>query len=251
MLCIIIIVAAAAQPLLPQTKAPKQSPQNKITTSDALHFVKGFVADDRLSALRREPDLKSIIVHRLRTTRPVYIFGSKAAAGDQPAFYHVAVTRRTRGWIHQSAIIIPGRIGDDQRLLLLIDQTKEPSDKIALSNLLVARFPRSPLTPRALLKLGEEADRSAASLNSHAHKRLSDLDAKQLNGSARDYYLNDPGLDRFNKMQVNFDFNPSTGEYIYDGKAYREILARFRTSDEARKAREHLDAAQQRLAKRQ
>jgi len=246
-LYLFVVIVTAAHPWLTQTLEARINPE---TAAKTLHFVKAFVADERLSVLRREPNLKSIIIHRLRTTRPVYIFGARAAAGDQPAFYRVAVTRRTRGWIHQSAVVIPGRVGDDQKLLILIDETKESSDKIALSNLLIANFNRSPLVPQALLKLGEEAERCAASLNSHARKRLADLNASLPNAAPRDYYLNDSGLDRFNKMQVNYDFNQATGEYVYDGKAYQQILARFPSSEEARKARAHLDATHQRLAKR-
>jgi hypothetical protein len=250
-LYIFVMIVTAGQQWLPQTQAAKLNHEQKTATSTAPRFIKAFVADDRLSVLRREPTLKSIIIHRLRTTRPVYIFGAKASAGEQPAFYHVAVTRRTRGWIHQAAVVIPGRSGDDQKLMLLIDEAKDSSDKIALSNLLVANFARSPLVPQALLKLGEEAERSAASLNNHAHKRLADLNGRELSAAPRDYYLNDSGLDRLNKMRVTFDFNQTTGEYVYDGKAYREILARFPSSDEATKARAHLEATQQRLAKRQ
>ena len=49
-------------------------------------FTKAFVVDDRLSALRRNADVKSPVIHRLRIGRPVFIFASKTSGPDRPDF---------------------------------------------------------------------------------------------------------------------------------------------------------------------
>ena len=203
-------------------------------------FIKAFVVDDRLSALRRNAEVKSPVIHRLRIGRPVFIFASKTSGPDRPKFYRVAVSRRTRGWIHEAALAVPGRAGEDERFMKLIQNTSDGIDRIALCRLFLEHFNRSALAPRALLAIGEEADRAAATLTRYARKRLKELDEKDGNASLRDYYLNDSGLDRYSKLQVAFDFKDSTAEYSYDGKAYREIIRRFPDSKEARIARARL-----------
>ena len=127
----------------------------------------------------------------------------------------------------------------------LIETAADGLDRIAMCELFLERFARSPITPRVMLALAQEADRAARSLTRRARKRLAKLDEQ----SPRDYYLNDPGLDRYSKLRVKFDFNQATTEYVYDGQAYREIIKRFPASDEAKRARQRLDRAGQKLAR--
>ena len=108
----------AARDTVPPNPSLNKSPNR------AARLVRAFVVDDRLSVLRRGADVRSQIMQRLRLGRRVYILGSNSAAGDQPKCYRVAVTRRTRGWIHNSAVAIPGRAGDDARLLRLAENAK-------------------------------------------------------------------------------------------------------------------------------
>ena len=68
--------------------------------------LKAFIIDDRLSALRRKPGLKSQVIRRLRLGHAVYIMGTAKADPGEPRFYRIAVTRRTRGWIHESALAV-------------------------------------------------------------------------------------------------------------------------------------------------
>ena len=218
---------------------------NAHASNRAGRFITAFVVDDRLSALRRDADMQSQVIQRLRLGRRVFIIGTKAGRDGEPTFYRVAVTRRTRGWIHHSALGVPGRRGEDQRVLSLIESAADGLDRIAMCELFLERFNRSPLTPRVMLALAQEADRAAYSLTRRARKRLAKLDEQ----SRRDYYLNDPGLDRYSKLGVRFDFNQATTEYVYDGQAYREIIKRFPASDEANRARKRLDRAGQRLAR--
>jgi hypothetical protein len=220
----------------------KGSPASSIRSP---RFIKAFVVDDRLSALRRDADMQSEVMQRLRLGRRVLIIGTKAGRKDNPTFYRVAVTRRTRGWIHHSALAVPGRPGEDARTMRLIETASDGLDRIELCGLFIERFARSAIAPRVMLALAEEADRAASTLTRRARKRLAKLDEENL----KDYYLNDPGLDRYSKLRVKFDFNQATTQYVYDGQAYREIIKRFPESDEAKRARQRLDRVEQRLAR--
>lgn len=212
-------------------------------------FTKALVVDDRLSALRRYPDIKSAVLRRLHIGRPVFIIESMRIGPDQAKFYRVAVTRRTRGWLHEAAIAVPGRASDERRLIKLIQNANDGLDRISLCLLFLEHFKRSALAPRAWLAIGEEAERAAATLTRNARRRLKALDEGNSNASLRDYYLNDSGLDRYSRLKVSFDFKGSTSEYTYDGKAYREIIRRFPNSEEAQIARTRLEDANQRMVR--
>lgn len=244
---ILLIVTSTA---FAQTSTPdNRKPLDSSSPTSRIRFTKAFIVDDRLSALRREADIKSQVIHRLRLGRPVFIIESKGGGSDRPKFYRVAVTRRTRGWIHESALAIPTRPNEDQRLIRLITGARDGLDRIALCRLFLEQFNRSPLAPRALLALAEEATHASVTLSQNARKRMKDIDDRSDN--VRDYYLSDAGLDRYSKLGVAFDFKPSTAEYVYDGRAYREIVKRFPRSAEAEQARKQLDSAGQRLAQQQ
>jgi hypothetical protein len=202
-------------------------------------FKKAFVLDDRLSALRRKPDLQGEVIRRLRLGHAVYIVGTSKLLGGNPRFCRVAVSRRTRGWIHESALAVPGRAGEDQRILTLIEAT-EGTDRIILCRLLSQSFSHSRLLPRTMLLLGEEAERIAGTLGQRTRRRLAEV--RGAVADPRDYYLSDAGLDRYSKLGVVFDFNESTAEFVYDGKAYRDLVKRFPKSEEAALARERLQA---------
>lgn len=224
--------------------ANTQPPANRLT------FSKVFVVDDRLSALRREPGLQSEVIHRLRLGRPVYIIGS-AKSRTEPRFCRVAVTRRTRGWILESALAAPGKTGEDRRIMKLIEGMKDGLDRISLCRLLIERFGQSQLVPRALLLMGEEADRAAQTLTGRARKRLADTSQENWNASSRDYFLNDVGLDRYSKLHIVFDFNEATSEYVYDGRAYGDVVRRFPNHEEAVLARQRIEVAKHKMANRQ
>jgi hypothetical protein len=63
--------------------------------------------DERLSALRSEPDFSAPLVQRLGRGREVTITGTRRSA-DGVIFHRVAVTRATRGWV-QAEIVISGK----------------------------------------------------------------------------------------------------------------------------------------------
>src|ERR1041384_1561246 len=212
-------------------------------------FVKAYVVDDRLSTLRRDPGPQAEVIHRLRLGHPVYIIAT-AKAGDV-RYCRGAVTRRTRGWILESALALQGKAGEDRRIMKLIEGTKDGFDRVFLCRLLVERFSQSQLVARALVLMGEEADRAAQTLTLRARKRLSDASDENWNASARVYFLNDAGLDRYSKLHIVFDFNEPTSEYVYDGRAYRELIRRYPNSEEAGFARERIALVRQKMARRQ
>ncbi|MFL6212444.1 MAG: hypothetical protein ACJ74J_00975 [Blastocatellia bacterium] len=222
-------------PVFAQAQAPAA---DRAATATRPHFVKAFVIDERLSALRKDDDLHAPVLKRLRVGRAVYVVSKNNASG----FYRVAVTRRTRGWIHQGAIALPARAGEDGRVMQVIEATTDGPDRIALCRLLLEQFSRSPLAPRALLTIGEEAERAAASLSQHARRRLKTLDEQKNGADAEAFYLNDPGLDRYSRLGIAFRFDASQSAYAYDGRAYRDLLRRYPQSVEAEAARRHLDS---------
>jgi hypothetical protein len=246
-LCIytLLIVAPAASAQAGRLDDRKQ-PDTSLHAGRT-QFTKAFIVDDRLSALRQDADIKSQVLRRLRVGRRVFIIESKSAGSAGPRFYRVAVTRRTRGWLHESALTIPGRSGEDGRLIKLITDARDGLDRIALCRLFLEQFGRSALAPRALLAMAEEASRASVSLGQNARKRLKDIG--EHSDDLKYYYLSDAGLDRYSRLGIAFDFRPSTAEYVYDGKAYREIVKRFPHSPEAEQARKQLDSAGQRLAR--
>ena len=206
-----------------------------------LRLLKGFVIDDRLSALRREPKIESMVIRRVRLAQPVYIIANSQSKIGLPIFCRVAVTRRTRGWIHRAALALPGRAGEERRILTRVEESSDSVDKISLCRIIIENFGRSTLVPRAMLLLGEEAERVAKTLSQRTRRRLAELHSSEV--SQRDYYLSDAGLDRYSRLGIAFDFIESTGEFVYDGKAYREIVRRFPDREEARLARQHLGLA--------
>jgi hypothetical protein len=248
---VVLLLAINAQSGIQQKPAGTQRSSEASGASAAKRpsFIKAFVVDDRLSTLRREPGLQSEVIHRLRLGHPVYIIATRTDADAR--YCRVAVTRRTRGWILEPALALSGKAGEDQRVMKLIEATKDGIDRIALCRLLIDRFSQSQLVPRALLVMGEEADRVAQTLTLRSRKRLADAAEENWNASARAYFLNDVGLDRYSKLHVVFDFNEATSEYVYDGRAYGEIVRRFPNNEAAIVARERLDLARQKMARRQ
>lgn len=242
---LVLPIATAAQTTARRTVQADQIPQS----ISSVRLARAFVVDDRLSVLRRGADVKSQMVQRLRLGRPVYILGSSRAGADQPKCYRVAVTRRTRGWIHNSAVVIPSRAGDDTRLLRLAENATDGFDRIALCLLLTDSFRSSPLVPKALLVMAAEAERVAPMLSQRAAKRVATIAPGTANASLRDYYLNDSALDRYSRLRVGFEFNEAAGEYVYDGGAYRAIIKRFPGSEAAKIARERLKIVEQELAR--
>jgi hypothetical protein len=202
-----------------------------------------IVVDERLAALRATPQLTGRLVRRLGRGRMVAVRSAKTGP-DGITFFLVNVTSRTHGWIQREAVVSPLRAGDDQKLFTLI-QRSQGFDRISRARIFLDHFPRSSLRPEVLLLLGDTAEELAAKLSRDAMRRMKDV------GDAPDfsYYLNDTGLDRYNRQQVKFVFDKSTKRFHYDGASWRELLRRHPRSPLATEARKRLELLDSRLVR--
>ena len=249
---ILIVVVLASDSNTFSQPAARQASKTAATGSSkapagSVRYLRAFVIDDRLSALRRGPNLQSEVIRRLRLGHTVFIISTEKGKNGQAKFRRVAVTRRTRGWIHESALALQNRAGEDQRIMRLIEDGNDRVDKITLCRMLIDRFGRSRFVPRAMLMLGEEAERVGETLSQRTRRRLAEVRVED--ASLRDYYLSDAGLDRYSRLGIVFDLNETSGEFVYDGRAYREIIRRYPRDEEARLARQRLNLLSQKAAR--
>src|SRR6185503_1441794 len=196
------------------------------------------VADERLAALRTAPNLSSRLVRRLGRGRIVSIRGS-GRSREGLMFFHVAVTRRTFGWIQSEALVAAGRLGDDRRLAHLISGTDE-FDRVARARIFLETFPRSSLRAKVLLLLGDAAEEAAAKLSRESERRFERREIPTDGAPEFSYFLNYNGLDRYNRQGVTFTFDRVTKQFHYDGTAWREIMKRYPNSPEAVVAKKRL-----------
>ena len=203
-----------------------------------------IVVDERLAALRATAQLNGRLVRRLSRGRLLAVRSMKTSA-DGISFLLVNVSSRTHGWIQREAVVSPSRIGDDQRLLTLIEHS-QGFDRILRARIFLDHFPRSPLRPAVLLLLGNTAEELAAKLSTDAARRL-----KEDRGDAPEfsYFLNYTGLDRYNRLGITFIFDQSTKRFHYDGASWRELIRRFPHSLFATEAKIKLNSlySQQRI----
>ncbi len=200
------------------------------------------VVDERLAALRSTPQLNGTLLKRLSRGRMVAIRGSRTTR-DGVVFLLVNVTRRTQGWIQREAVVSALRVGDDVRLLDLINASSG-FDRIVRVRIFLDQFPRSPLRPQVLLLLGNAAEEQAAKLSREAAQRFKELSQRVMTpGGAPGftYFLNYSGLDRYNRQRVLFVFDRATKSFHHDGAAWRELVRRYPRSPEAFEARKRLD----------
>ncbi len=212
-------------------------------------FVPGqraIVFDERISALRTQPDLKAPLRQRLRRGRVVGIL--RTAKNDSGArFFRVAISRNTQGWVLADAVARKGNLADAQRLIWLIEATSDEFTKMKLARLCADEYRMTKFAHRALLLLGKAAEGAADRLTREAIRRIGDGDSTgEL--TRRFYFLNYVGLDRYNRIGVTFDYDETENRIIYDGKAYRELLRRYPRSDEAGEARERQDRLKRKIS---
>ena len=206
------------------------------------------VVDERLAALRSTPELSGRLLRRLGRGRMVSIRGSRTSR-DGVVFLFVNVTTRTHGWIQREAVVSAARVGDDSRLLELLNASAG-FDRIVRARIFLEQFPRSPLRPQVLLLLGNAAEEQAAKLSREAVQRLSGvthrlalthgLNEREEATPEFTYFLNYSGLDRYNRQRVLFIFDRTTKHFHYDGAAWRELVRRYPNAREAFEARKRL-----------
>jgi hypothetical protein len=190
-----------------------------------------IVVDERLAVLRNAPDISALLVRRLSRGRRVTIVGGERSRNGI-VFHRVAVTRRTRGWIQREALVRPGDKGEDERLLRLIEASRD-FDRLVRAGIFLEAFPRSSLRPKVLLILGDEASKAAHKLSQEATRRLDREEMKATGASLRSYYLNYSGLDRYRRQGIGFTFDEETRQLHYDGAAWQELIRRYGASPEA------------------
>ena len=201
---------------------------------------RAVIVDERLAALRAEPHLAAPLVQRLSRGHTVTVIGTRRAS-DGVVFHRVAVSRRRRGWVQADSLVAPGAIGDDEKLLRLI-RGSEDFDRLVRANLFLKFFLKSPLRPAALMLLGEEAEKTADRLSRDAARRLDEREMTAGGAPIHSYFMNYAGLDRYNRLGVNFIYDRSAKRFRYDGASWREIVRRHPHSPEAEGARKRLDA---------
>lgn len=201
---------------------------------------RAVVVDERLAALRDEPELSANLLQRMSRGRMVAIRGMRRGT-DGVAFYRVVVTRRTGGWLQSEAVVSPGRAGEDARLLRLI-QNSEDFDRIVRARIFLDFFPKSTLRPTVLMLFGEEAEKAAARLSRDAARRLDEKEMAANGAPVFSYFLNYSGLDRFRRQGIVFTFDAAKKQFHYNGAAWREILRRYPRSSEAEAARKRLES---------
>ena len=201
---------------------------------------RAVVVDERLAALRDEPDLSANLLQRMSRGRVVFVRGVKRSP-DGVTFYRVMVTRRTGGWVQSEAVVSPARREDEARLLRLI-QSSEDFDRLVRARIFLDVFTRSSLRSAVLMLLGDEAERSAAKLSRDATRRLDEKEMAAGGAPVFSYFLNFNGLDRYRRQGVAFIFDRAAKQFHYDGAAWREVLRRHPRSPEADEARKRLAA---------
>ena len=208
-------------------------------------FVPGqraIVFDERLSALRVRPDVKAPLKQRMRRGRRIGVLGANTAR-DGAKFFRVAVSRNTQGWVLADAIIRPGVAADSERLIRLIEETKDEFTKARLARLCADEFRSTKFAPKALIILGETAEGASVRLSRDAKRRVGEDDSDEGPNAGlakRDFLLNYAGLDRYNRIGVTFDYDATSDRIGYDGAAYRELLRRYPRSVEAQAAQARL-----------
>ncbi|MGH9752155.1 MAG: SH3 domain-containing protein [Blastocatellia bacterium] len=231
------LIAAFALAVLAAMTATAQS-ERKVF----LPGQRAIIFDEHLSALRARPDVKAPLKQRMRRGRRVGIL-SASTARDGAKFFRVAVSRNTRGWVLADAVIRPGNAADAERLMRLIEETRDEFTKARLARLCADEFRSTKFAPKALMILGEAAEGAAERLSRDAKRRVGDDDPDaEPNGglTKRDFRLNYAGLDRYNRIGVTFDYNAAADRIVYDGAAYRELLRRYPRSAEAQAAQTRL-----------
>lgn len=197
-----------------------------------------IVVDERLSALRRTPELSGALLRRLGRGSLVAIRGEKRAR-DGVIFHKVNVTSRTTGWIQREALVSSSRLGDDARLLQLI-KGSEDFDRIARARIFLDNFTFSKFRPEVLLIYSETAEDIARRLSRDASRRLDDREITAGGAPLFSYFLNYNGLDRYNRQGITFVFDIREKKFRYDGEAWQELVHRYPRSPEAAEARKRL-----------
>ena len=205
---------------------------------------KAVVIDETLSVLRSKPSLFSEPVQRMRRGRNVQIQG--VAEADGVKFYKVTAPPSSSGWVQADAVFGKFRPKDEQRLAALV-QASDGFEQIEVAVEFLNIYPGSSFRPAILLLFGDLLEEAAAKLSRDALSKLSRKEMAATEAPLHSYYLNFVSLDRYRKLGINFQFNPTTRQFHYDGQSWRELITKFPASPEAVEAKKRLDLARVKL----
>lgn len=225
--CVLLLFLAAGLPVVGQRRAPEGG-------------TRAIVVDERLAVVLDSPELSANLLRRVSRGRVVAIRGAKRSS-DGVIFYRVALTRRTGGWIQSEALVSLVRKDDDQRLLNLIENSRD-YDRIVRARIFLDMFQRSPLRPRVLMLYGEAVESVAAKLSREAVRRLEEKEMTAGGAPVFSYFASYNGLDRYRRQGITFVFDRVRKQFHYDGASWREVVRRYPRSAEAEEARRKLDS---------
>jgi hypothetical protein len=209
------------------------------------NFDKAFVIDERLAVLRNAPSLFARPIQRMRRGRVVTILESKVV--DSVTFYRVIAVPKTPGWVQKEAVAGKLRRGDDERLAGLV-RASEGFEQIERAQIFLENFSGSPFRPSILLLFGDLLEEIALKLSVDAARRLSRREMAASGAPLHSFYLNYPGLDRYQRLGIGFVFNTGTRLFHYDGASWREIVKKSPASSEGVEAQKRLDALKEKMA---
>jgi hypothetical protein len=203
---------------------------SKIEVPPQPSIQRAIIIDERFSALREAPGWQGRLRQRLRRGREVWLIGRpRGQGGDR--FYRVALSRRVRGWVHEAALIRPGRGEDAVRIWRVIEDADDDYVKVSLAKLCTVHFRDHALAPRAWLLLGETMTRVALRLTKEAQRRLTGIDP----ALRRPAMLGYVSLDRYYRLGIQFRYDPSKDQLEYDGEAFHQLRRRYPRSEEAQR----------------
>ena len=204
------------------------------------------VMDETLSVLRLKPSLFAEPVQRMRRGRVVRILG--VSESDGVKFYRVSAPPSAAGWVQADSVFGKFREGDDARLAMLV-RSLGGFDQIEASIEFFRLYPNSQFRPALLLLIGDLLEEAAAKLSKDANSRLDRREMAATAAPMHSYYLNYVGLDRYRKLGIQFNFNPSTRQYHHNGATWAELTRKFPNTAEAAEAQKRLDSLKIKMEK--
>ena len=205
------------------------------------------VMDENISILRAKPSLFAESVQRMRMGRRVRITGVTEADGVK--FFRVTATPPAVGWVQSDAVFGKFRADDEERFARLV-QASSGFEQIEAATYFFELYPASKFRPPILLLFGDLLEDAATKLSRDAGRRLSRREMAASGAPLHSYYLSFVSLDRYRKLGIIFLFNPSTKQFHYEGKAWKEIATKFATSNEAIEAQKRLESLKEKMAVR-
>lgn len=222
----------------------KPKPKSPVIQKSETNSEKAIVVDERLAVLRNAPSLFAKPIQRMRRGRAVTILETREA--DGVTFYRVKLTLNTQGWVQKEAVAGRYRRGDDERLARLV-QASDGFEQIERAQIFLENFADSPFRPSILLLFGDLMEEIALKMSADAAKRLSRREMAASGAPLHSFYLNFSSLDRYQRLGIGFVFNKNTRLFHYDGKTWREIIAKSPASDEAKEAQKRLDTLKEKM----